>query len=173
MADHSENALRAVIKSLRDVVGPSVAADDPLAQEQLGLSLLHLEFLATRLPQLHTRAVFELKHHVRMAHAVIDRLGESRAADALRAAVEDAGRALSNPIARTDTLGKATDRVSAEITAVLRADLETSAAADIERAIVDISVERIAFERAWYLPTGFDPKPESVLSLEDASTTRA
>ncbi|MFC9833792.1 hypothetical protein ACFVKB_08255 [Rhodococcus sp. NPDC127530] len=173
MADHSENALRAVIKSLRDVVGPSVAADDPLAQEQLGLSLLHLEFLATRLPRLHTRAVFELKHHLRMAHAVVDRLGESRAADALVASVEDADHLVSNPTARTDTLGKAADRISADITAVLRADLETSVVADIERTIVDISAERIAFERAWYLPTGFDPNPESVLSLDDASTARA
>ncbi|NDK91451.1 hypothetical protein GYA93_17985 [Gordonia desulfuricans] len=49
MIDHSENALRAVIKSLRDVVAPAVDPGDPMAQEQLALSLGTLEFLHSRL----------------------------------------------------------------------------------------------------------------------------
>lgn len=47
MMDHSENTLRAAIKSLRDTVAPAVDPLDPQAVEQLRLTIDFLEFLRT------------------------------------------------------------------------------------------------------------------------------
>src|SRR5215211_3836511 len=70
--DHSDNALRAAIKALEEVVAPAVDPADPLAAEQLTLVIDSLRFLRERLDQLHDRARFELRHHLALAHAVAD-----------------------------------------------------------------------------------------------------
>ena len=44
MPDHTDNNLRAAIKSLTDVVTPAVDPGDPMAREQLALVVAFLEF---------------------------------------------------------------------------------------------------------------------------------
>lgn len=55
MMDHCENTLRAAIKSLRDTVAPAVDPDDSQATEQLRLTIDFLEFLRTRIYDVHAR----------------------------------------------------------------------------------------------------------------------
>ena len=60
---------------------------------------------------------------------------------------------------------------SAALAATVRARVREAASFDaelrapIERAIVHASEQRIAFERAWYLPLGLDPVPGEVAPL--------
>ena len=173
MADHSENSLRAVIKSLRDVVGPAVDQGDPLAQQQLALSLGYLEFLRSRLSHLHARAVFELEHHLRVGRRVLDRLGDTHDAAGLTRSVADGDRLAALPGADDDALHRATAAIAAQLRAVLNSELDERVLVDIERTIVAAMAERITVERAWYLPMGFDPDPSSAVPLGEALPARA
>ncbi|PBC48242.1 hypothetical protein CJ179_15430 [Rhodococcus sp. ACS1] len=173
MADHSENFLRAVIKSLRDVVGPAVDAGDPMAQEQLALSISTLEFLQSRLPRLHARAVFELEHHLRLAKDVLAELRGAEAAQDLAKSVEYGDQVIAVPGVDDSVLTRATAAIAANLRALLDADIEESARARAERTIIAAMAERITFERAWYLPMGFDPSPLSAPALDDVLPVHA
>ena len=55
-----------------------------------------------------------------------------------------------------------------EIAAVVReviresASYEESIRRKLETLVLEMSVDRITFDRAWYLPLGFDPSPKEV-----------
>ncbi|WP_067899535.1 hypothetical protein [Nocardia vaccinii] len=171
MADHSENSLRAVIKSLRDIVGPAVDPADPLATEQLTLSIAYLEFLRERLAHMHSRAMFELEHHRRIAGSVLDIVGDTEIAAALRGSARAGEQAVRDAGGDTAALREATAAIAAALRTVLRADVEPELRSEVERAVMAAIPERVDFERSWYLPMGFDPAPHSARPLEEIMST--
>lgn len=163
MVDHSENALRAVVKSLRDVIGPAVDPQDPLAQQELALSIGYLVFLRDRLPEMHTRARFELMQILRTAQAV----REHRLDDVvLSKLIADSLRILADPSVSTASLQSLTADVSAQVASIVRAG--GTKGREVELEVVECSAERIGFERAWHLPMGFDPDPASAPTIAAA-----
>ena len=92
MKDHSENTLRAAIKCLRETVTPAVDPNDPQATEQLRLTIDFLEFLRTRLYDIHARHRYELGHQLDVARGLLDdaALVSAHAHAALDAAVQQA-----------------------------------------------------------------------------------
>ena len=94
--DHTDAALRAVVKTLRDVVAPALDPADPLAHEQLRLAVDYLEFLRGRFEWLHGRERFDLTHHLDMARAMC-RIGgpvSARVATALAASIDRGERVI-------------------------------------------------------------------------------
>ncbi|MFF3572662.1 hypothetical protein [Nocardia jiangxiensis] len=165
MTDHSENSLGAVVKSLRDIVGPAVDPVDPLAQEQLALSIGYLEFLRDRLAHVHTRARFELDHHRRIARSVLEIVSDAEIANGLRSSVRAGEQAARDADGETHAIERATAAIAADLRTVLRADLQPPVQEEVERAVMAAMPERVEFERSWYLPMGFDPAPDSAQPL--------
>ena len=161
MADHTENALRAVTKALTDVVAAAVDPKDPLANEQLRLVVDYVNFLRLRLDHLVTRARFDLKQAVEMASALAP-LAVSAPAhirNDLSTSIVRGRAALDEPGAPCVTLKTATTDLYGAIRRLVRAaaTFEAAARREIEQAVVSASSAQILFERVWYAPLGLEP----------------
>jgi hypothetical protein len=171
MMDHSENTLRAAIKSLRDTVTPAVDPDDSQATEQLRLTIDFLEFLRTRIYDVHARHRYELRHQIEVAQALRSdaQLVSSRAATQLENALESALTVQSDADAHTMELRSASQELWGSVRGVVR---EAREAADDVRQRISLSVLQgvqplVEMESAWYLPFGFEPDPSSVAALDE------
>ena len=169
MADVTENGLRAAVKALTDVVAPSIDPKDPLAREQLRLVVDYLEFVRARLDHLYARDRFELDHHLALAEALqgLAAPGSAQAARLLNASIEAGSRALSVVGTDTATLKAASAALAAAIRELIRASpgFDERVRTAIERRVLEASDAVVRFERAWYLPMGFDPRPGEVPAL--------
>lgn len=170
--DHSTNTLTAAIKSLTDAVAPAVDQDDPLAAQQLALVVDFLGFLRDRVPYLHGRAVIGLRRSIGLADQVrseVEQIDGALAAE-LGEALQEGRRRLSEATVSDEQLEEAAAWLDAVLREALRAAPAGPPAARVtlERAVLADHAQAAAFERAWYLPLGFDPRPEDVPALEDA-----
>jgi hypothetical protein len=171
MKDHSENTLRAAIKCLRDVVTPAVDADDPQATEQLRLTIDFLEFLRTRMYDIHPRLRYELGHQITVAQSLQDdaALVSPRAARELTDALEQATEAHRAAETHTSDLQLASDRLWSRVRGVLRE--ARSAPAEVRERITTVALAGLdpllEMESAWYLPFGFEPDPSVVPELRE------
>lgn len=170
MADHTENTLRAAIKALTDVVAPSIRADDALAQEQLRLVTDYLRFMAQRIDLLADRQAYECAQYLALARRVAPfcaaaspQVREGLASAIAAAEALPAGARLTERRTATTALAGAIRRLVREA-----ARFDPDARGSIERAVLDGSTALINFERAWYLPMGFDPAPREVGTVEAA-----
>jgi hypothetical protein len=159
--DHADNALRASIKALEEVVAPAVDPGDPLAAEQLQLVIHTLGFLRDRIDHIHARARFDLRHDLGLASALLDD------APALRDPIATGTALAADPDTPTAALRAGAAMVAAAIRTVVR-DADDSVRRRIELRVVSAAHQRIELERAWHLPQGFDPDPASVSPLAAA-----
>lgn len=167
--DVTDNGLRAAVKALTDVVAPSIDRGDPLAQEQLRLVVDYLEFVRSRLDFLYDRDRFELGHDLALANA-LQRMSppcSALTAQLLNAAIEAGTQADSVVGTSTVSLKAASAALAAATRELIReaAAFATEVRSAIERQVIEASGESIRFERAWYLPLGFDPAPGDVPPL--------
>lgn len=176
MADHTENALGAMSKALRDIVAPAVDPSDPIAGEQLQSATRYLDFLAQRLDYLHERQRFELDHAVRLARALSACAAEVSAplSDELSAEIARGTELLDQCSTDVPAMRAAVVRLAATTRELVRAAAAASSdlATNVERLVLDATEERILFERAWYLPLGFDHSPSEVPAVTDVLLLR-
>lgn len=169
--DHTDVGLRAVVRALADVVTPALDEGNSLAREQLRLSIDYIEFVAARLEYLSDREIFDLRHHLKMATAIAElvRGSATPSSPALAAAIEKGNAVLSTGAVPTRALKDATAAVAEAVSNVVREApaMEESVARAVEKAVIVSSRERIAFERSWYEPLGFDPNPGDVPSVRE------
>jgi hypothetical protein len=168
--DNTENTLRAVLKALTDVVGPAIEPSDVLAREQLRLVIDYVKFVQQRLDSLEARERFELRHGLVLARAVA--AVDAPWSQPVRASLADA-IAAGEPLVADAAVPVATLRtVTAALGGAARRAVRESQGfqpgprRSVELAVLDASEPRIHFERAWYLPLGFDPAPGEVAPLE-------
>lgn len=169
--DQTDTGLRAVTKALTDVIGPALDPKDPLAREQLKLAVDYVEFVRARFSLIHGRERFDLRHYVRMAEA-FGRAGapaQDAAVRALAATLGETAPLLDDPDATTQAIRTAAMELAAAIAATVQAapSFDREVRRRIERAVLEATDERIAMERAWYLPMGFDPAPRETGNLGD------
>lgn len=171
MKDHSENTLRAAIKALRDTVAPAVDPTDPQAAEQLRLTIDFLEFLRTRIYDVHARHRYELEHQLAVARSLLEEAAKvsERACQELVDRVSEAAAALGDAATHTRDLQHASDELWGGVRALVRE--AGTAPREVQQAIsakilsgMDPLVE---LESSWYLPFGFEPAPERVSPLSD------
>ena len=169
MIDHSENTLRAAIKCLRDTVAPAVDPRDPQAIEQLRLTVDFLEFLRSRIYDIHGRHRYELGRQIELAAAVAGDAGRvsERARSELDDGLAQARRAHASPEAQTEDLRDASRRLWGAVRGLVRSARE--APADVEERIAAAVVAHVdplvEMTSAWYLPFGFEPRPQDVPEL--------
>lgn len=167
--DHTENTLRAVIKALGDTVAHAVDPADALAREQLRLVIDYIGFLQQRLDFLFVRERYELRQNLDLAHRL--RGIDAELTTALQKALQQAIAAGSNSLNKIEATMPQLRQANAALAGAARrivreaAQLPEPIRRAIEFAVVDASGPRIAFERAWYLPLGFDPAPGEVEAL--------
>ncbi len=156
MQIRAEIALKAVLKSLTDVVLPALDPDNKLAQEQSQLVIGLLGLIAARLPLQHRYDADELARAIALAH----RLGVDcgQAADILE-------RARVSPA----ELVSATDALNAAIGARIDAVAEGTSAAErkaMTTAVLASAHEQHLRERSWLLMQGWETDPGSVPPIE-------
>jgi hypothetical protein len=177
MADHTDNALRAAIKALNEVVGPAVDPGHPGAQQQLRLVVQFLEFHRERLPYHLDRARFELRQHLSLAERLVElaQSGLPQEADRLRTSIEPARVVERRDWVRPAEAREATAFLETAITAVVRAaaDLDEDRRRPIERMVVDAGAGLLTGQRAWFAPQGFEPDPGALPPLEAALEMQA
>jgi hypothetical protein len=176
-ADPIDGGLQAVIKALDDVVAQSLDPANPLAREQLKLSVRYLGFVRRRLPLLAERDRAELQHYLALARELAPLAAGCGVAGvpALEPAIAAAARTLTDAGAGTEALRAATAALTADISVLVRA--AAAAAGEqrrpIERAVTLASARLFDLQRAWYLPMGFEPDPERVPALPQALAATA
>ena len=168
MPDHTTIALRAAAKSLEEVVAPAVDSAHPLAGEQLALISRVLSFVEQRLGHQYPHDRFELLRHLELAESLADHDLPEAVTDALADAIDEASAVAAEPCARTEDMQAATARLTAAISALIRAagasDADT--AREVNRTVLAASRELVAAQRAWFAPQGFETDPSALPSLD-------
>jgi hypothetical protein len=174
MADHTDNALRAAVKALDDVVRPAVNPRDPLATEQLRITTELLSLMLQRLNHVYDRHRFELRHHLALGAEVqadVERCA-ARASEELAAALEAGRVAYDTPGTGSAATQTASARVAAAVSRAVRIaggdGVDADARRRLERTVVASSKPFFDAQRAWFLPGGFEPEPQLVPTLEAA-----
>ena len=157
MIPSTDERLASVVRALTDVVMPSLPAEAGLAREQVELSLGHLQILRA---QLDTIASFEAEE-----------LADSRAIGEALSGCAGGPETGSAAAILTDTLGKGkaadgpadirTARIAihAAIAALVKAvaaDGNAATRSRMSRLILAHETRRVAKDRAWFAPFGFD-----------------
>jgi hypothetical protein len=171
VTDVTDNDLRAAIKSLSDVIAPSIDPADPLAKEQVRLIVEYLEFLRCRFEFLNDRYRFELHHLLDMVSAL--RKCDVPYPAAITSALVEAVRAGEDAFRRAGTPVQELKRASEELAALVRAIVrgasvwDTSVRKRVETVVLEMSRERIIFERSWFFPMGYEPLRAEVPELQE------
>lgn len=166
--DDLEVGLHAAIRALTDVVAPAVDPQHAQAGDQLRLAATYLGFLAQRLDHLHARHRWELKHALQMATALQPIAQAHRVHDAAQL-VAGAEQLLASGGASTAALREATACLAAAVSGLVQesAAFDEASRRAVERLVLQASHERVALERAWYLPLRLDPDAHETRPLAD------
>ena len=172
MADYTDNALRASIKALNEVVLPSVDPTDPLAGEQLRLVAGFLKFLRARLSYMHDRNRFELEHYLALGErlAADARLASTQVSRRLDKAIEDGQALLRSDRASVDEMRSASAALSAPISGLVRvvADADPALRRRVEQTVLVGSKPWVDMQRAWFVVQGFELHPDELPPLDEA-----
>lgn len=173
MADRNEGALQASIKALEQAVLPAVDPADPMAGEQLKLTIGYLKLLRQRLDHAADRARFELAHYRTLAQSLHD---DARALGGEIAARFDGALAQAAAAGREAEVRAASAALAAAVSGLVRA---AAGAEPGRRRRVELTVARqsrrwVDAQRAWFAPLGFELRPAQLPPLADAlDPTRA
>lgn len=168
MADYSKNGVQGLINAL-ELVAPAVDPADPIAKEQLQSAVRYLQFLRARLDHVYDRERFELRHYLDMTDRLIASRQVHGGITASLADFNSRGQELFSRVgANVPEMRACTAAIAAAVTALVKemASAESSSRSEVERIILEATRDRILFERAWYLPLGFDHSPGEVPSIE-------
>lgn len=163
MADFTDNAFRAAIHALTEIVAPAVDQTNPLAVEQLQLVISWLDFQRQRTPFAHDRHRAELRLHLDMAEAVAAASGG--AADALHDLLAEGRARLRDPAAGQPEL-QATGRDIATVIADL-VDRRGPEAQTIEAAVIRTTEPLLQLQRTWFQPLGIEAGSDALPHLHD------
>lgn len=157
MTPSIDERLASVVRALSDVVLPSLPAEAGLAQEQVQLSIGHLQILRAQLDAAPAYEAEELADAAALARALDACEGgrETQAAKAtLAASLAEAGGA-----AEPGQIRNARIAVNAAIAALVRAastdGLETTPS-QVTRLVLEHEKRRVIKDRRWFAPFGFD-----------------
>lgn len=168
--DQTDVGLKSVVKALSDTVAGAIDPDDHLAKEQLRLAIGYLEFVRQRLHLIHARERFDLKHYADLAEGLLKLdLTARTEAGQLRRRLGEARPMLGDPAVLTADVRSVSTELAHAVAALIKAehDAGSKAAAAVDRLVLDATDERLAMERKWYEPIGFEPAPLGAPTLEE------
>ena len=168
MSDVTTNALRGIVKTLGDVVAPAIPADDPLAFQELKMTIRYLSFCRDRVDHLYARARYELSFYEKLSADCARLLwpSEGKLANELTELCQTAQTQLAMPGVAIGALRERTQSLMSRLTQILSEITDSDALSHVEKAIVSSSAEITAFERSWYLPLKLERFPDDVRPLK-------
>jgi hypothetical protein len=168
MSDVTTNALRGIVKTLGDVVAPAIPADDPLAFQELKMTIRYLSFCRDRVDHLYARARYELSFYEKLSADCARLLwpSEGKLANELTELCQTAQTQLAMPGVAIGALRERTQSLMSRLTQILSEITDSDALSNVEKAIVSSSAEITAFERSWYLPLKLERFPDDVRPLK-------
>lgn len=170
--------LRAMIKSLSDVVVPAVDSNNKLALEQIQLTIGLLALMEQRQPLQFRfdcdelarllRLADELTHHVSNggASAALDRVA---LASSVGADVFD--RARADPTEVLDAIRELRSACGQAVDSIYR-DGDDAARSKLKKVVLSTSEAQLLRDRSWVSPQGWEPHPESIPAIEDLLSSK-
>lgn len=140
---------------------PALDPDDPLAREQLRLSVDCLSFVRRRLDDLHGRERLDLLHNIDLAQRLLGLGLPVPMAEALRQGLAPATPLAADPAARTAALRDCTVELAHVVAVTVQAapGFDGQVASAMRRTVLDATGRKVGFERIWYAPIRFEPAP--------------
>ena len=161
MPNNIDNAIRAAIRSMNEVIVPALDPANPLAGEQSALLLQLLDFLRVRIPyvQQRDRAEVAIYHDIaaQLMHELAILLPDQL--DKVRDILAEAETAIANPVPAPDDLPRLADDLRTVLSDLVRAAAE---APEPLRQKVESAVARIV-ESPMRYPEGEHGTREHVL----------
>lgn len=161
--------LKSVIKSLKDNVLPAVDANNELAQQQIQLSMATLDMALNNLSVIHGVLRKDMQHHLAMAQDLQAAISDQGIQGQLSQLIGDTEAALQDP-SRGFTDLQIAARVLRDGIGTAIAGSESDAA-KVEKVVLAHSDASLNLGRALNKPTGFEPAPELIPSVESLLTT--
>lgn len=176
MKNSTQNVLAACMKSTQDVIAPALAESSSLEQEQAGLLVAQLRFLAERVDLLGESDRFQLAHDVELGERCLDVLEEGVLEEEwtawcgrLRRAVQHGRSLLAHGPSGRSEFGEAAGEVRAIVSRVTRhlRALDPVTQEQLRRIVFEAGAALVEFKRSWFAPQGWDPQPETIRPLEE------
>ncbi|WP_157117476.1 hypothetical protein [Nocardia vaccinii] len=146
-------------------------AADPQAVEQLRLTIDFLEFLRTRIYDIHARQRYELGRQLDLARALLDdaALITANIDEHLEGAWSRANAVYIDASAHTEDLRAASQHLWAAVRGVIRTARHAPEEIRnyIGAQIISGMEPLVEVDSAWYLPFGSEPEPARVPGLDD------
>ncbi|MCE0761933.1 hypothetical protein LWC35_03250 [Pseudonocardia kujensis] len=165
--DRTSMASRAACKAMTDTVLPALlATGDSQAIEQAHLVRDFLGYAADRVDLVDRRNRFHLRAALATAEAV-EAQGVLPAGEPVCAAVAEGRRVLADPDADDRAVVAALAALDGALCGLVRrlGTMAPDVRAAVERAVVAGSRPRLAADRSWVAPLGFDPEPATIPDL--------
>ena len=171
MPNNIDNAIRAAIRSMNEVIVPALDPANPLASEQSALVLQLLDFLRVRIPyvQQRDRAEVAIYHDIaaQLMHELAILLPDQL--DKVRDILAEAETAIANPVPAPDDLPRLADDLRTVLSDFVRAAAEAPEPLrqKVESAVARGSKPIMDLQRSWFLPTGMVPRDSTLPELGD------
>jgi len=172
MQPDTETRLKAMLRSLQDVIIPAIAADKRLAVDQANIVVANIAMLIEQHDmQLHY-LIAELRDYRAFLQALLDYSEVSACQDVQKtqALLADLAPALDTELPLPDQLAQALTTVKTTVDEQVRQLLDSSdpkTVAAVTRLTFRYARPQLLRERAWVAKAGFELEPEKIPSLED------
>lgn len=154
MRPYFDERLASIIRALSEVVLPHLPPEASLAQEQVHLSLGHLQIMRAQLDQLHDYEREELADYVTLATALCSAVtGGQKTQSALAELTQSVSSSASQDVR---TARKAVNQAVDGLVKACAADGASGAWEALANLILTHEHARIQKDRKWFAPFGFD-----------------
>jgi hypothetical protein len=149
-----DERLASIIRSLTEVILPHLPPEGSLAQEQVQLSIGHLQILRAQMDAVPAFEREELADAVAIAKALIAGVSGGSVTSAAIRDLSDVANAADGSDVRGQT--SAINRVVDALVRAVSADGTDGAKAALSSIILAHEAARVEKDRRWFLPFGFD-----------------
>lgn len=170
MPNNIDNALRAAIRSMENVIIPGMNKENPLAQEQATIITKLLHLLRERIPYVQQRDWLELKIYFEMfnelSNDIVLLLPEN--IGNLQRLQKEVTEILETPTPDPFWLAQLAEQLRSTLSELVRAssDQNDTQRRRIESVIVLGSKRVLDLQRAWFIPTGLVADSNSIPDLD-------
>lgn len=155
-----DERLASIIRALTEVILPHLPPEASLAQEQAHLAVGHLQILRAQFDATPDFERSELEDTKALANALVDAIHGGSVTQAAVAALQTEIHQCDGSDVRSQY--RACNRAIEALVKAVSADGAPDARAALRRIILDHERARVAKDRRWFLPFGFD-------TMEDAA----
>ena len=154
MTPNVDERLASIIRALTEVVLPHLPADASLAQEQVHLSVGHLQILRAQLDAIPAYEREELDDAIAVGRALVSAVsGGAETAAALATLAASIAAAVGSEV-RSER--KAISIAVAVLVRAVSADGDAAGKAALSKTILEHEHPRTQKDRQWFAPFGFD-----------------